>query len=73
MHLTSKFWNIFSLWIVLVFRQVEGIVAVSTAPEAPKKCTMERAYKMLGYNCVNLNLKDIPQYLKANVEVKYIK
>lgn len=34
-----------------------------------KACTMERAYKMVGYVCSNLNLKEIPQHLRSGLEV----
>lgn len=36
---------------------------------APKTCTMERVYKMVGYVCSNLNLKEIPQHLRSSLEV----
>lgn len=35
----------------------------------PKSCTMERVYKMVGYVCSNLNLKEIPQHLRSGLEV----
>lgn len=34
-----------------------------------KTCTMERVYKMIGYYCSNLNLKEIPQHLRSSLEV----
>lgn len=37
--------------------------------EQPKRCNMERAYKMLGYNCAKLDLRTIPQSLKSSTEV----
>ena len=39
--------------------------------EKPKKCSMERVHKLLGYNCAHLNLRDIPQGLKSKTEVSY--
>ncbi len=35
----------------------------------PKKCTLERVYKMDGYVCSNMNLKDVPQHLRSGFEV----
>lgn len=49
-----------------------GLVPVTTHEEmmnAPTTCTMERVYKMLGYVCTNLNLKEIPQHLRSSLEV----
>lgn len=34
-----------------------------------KTCTMEKANKLVGYDCSNLNLKDVPQHLRSSVEV----
>lgn len=38
----------------------------------PKTCTMERVYKMVGYVCSNLNLKEIPQNLRSGLEVSIL-
>lgn len=32
-----------------------------------KRCTLERYQKMIGYNCADLKLKEIPQNLKSNL------
>ncbi|EDO63949.1 AGAP006647-PA [Anopheles gambiae str. PEST] len=34
-----------------------------------QRCQLERTYKMVGYNCANLNLKEIPQTLKSSLEI----
>lgn len=39
--------------------------------KTPKKCFLERAFKMTGYNCAKIELKDVPKNLKTNVEVNY--
>ena len=37
--------------------------------DTPKHCVMDRAFKMVACDCANLNLKEIPQYLKDSIEV----
>jgi hypothetical protein len=37
--------------------------------QTPRRCVMERAHRMLGYNCARLELKDIPKSLKTSTEV----
>lgn len=39
----------------------------------PKKCTMERYEKLLGYVCSKLNLREVPQTLKSDFEVMFNK
>lgn len=36
------------------------------------KCEIERTYKMLGYDCVKLELKEVPKYLKSSTEVSLL-
>ncbi|KAJ6644258.1 Tsukushi, partial [Pseudolycoriella hygida] len=38
-------------------------------PNVQRSCTMERAYKMIGFVCTNLNLKEIPQHLRSSLEI----
>lgn len=45
---------------------VEETVVVKT------HCTMDRVYRLLGYDCSNMNLKEVPQHLKSSVEVIFI-
>lgn len=35
-------------------------------------CGIDRVYRMLGYDCSNMNLKDVPQNAKTSVEVNFI-
>lgn len=35
-----------------------------------KTCTLERVYRLIGYDCANMNLKEIPQHLKTSLEVR---
>lgn len=37
----------------------------------PKTCTMDRVFKMVGYDCTNMNLKEIPQHLRTNLQVSF--
>lgn len=42
------------------------------ALQVPSKyCIMERVKRMLAYNCSDLKLKEVPQYLKSGVEVRH--
>ncbi len=68
--------NQLSLWINFILSvmtmDVYGLTTDLAQMDKPTKCTLERSYKMIGYNCADLNLKDIPQYLKSNVEVSIL-
>lgn len=44
------------------------LITAKNEMERPERCYPEKVYKMAGYNCANINLKEIPQYLK-NMEV----
>lgn len=46
-----------------------GIATLATEMDKPQRCQQERTYKMVGYNCANLGLKQIPQILKSNLQV----
>lgn len=35
----------------------------------PKVCTLERISQMSGYVCVHMELREVPQHLKADIEV----
>lgn len=35
----------------------------------PKTCTLDRVYKMPSYDCSSMNLREIPQNLRSNIEV----
>lgn len=66
--------NQFSFWLsfIVIVASVDGLTTMISERDKPTKCTLERSYKMLGYNCANLDLKIIPQYLKTNVEVSIL-
>lgn len=36
----------------------------------PKTCSMDRVYKMIGYDCSDMRLNEVPQHLRTNVQVK---
>lgn len=44
-------------------------IALTSIPEKQNFCVKERVYKSIGYSCVNMELKEIPQKLKADFEV----
>lgn len=64
------------LWldVIVCIALIKTVFAVTTSIEAldskPKRCSLERIAKMMGYTCSDLNLKDIPQNLKTGIEVR---
>lgn len=44
------------------------LITAKNEMERPLRCYPEKVYKKSGYNCANINLKEIPQYMK-NMEV----
>uniref|UniRef100_U5EE05 Putative membrane glycoprotein lig-1 n=1 Tax=Corethrella appendiculata TaxID=1370023 RepID=U5EE05_9DIPT len=63
----------FQLNILLLLFIINETIGFATLPadlDKPKKCSFERTYKLTGYNCENLNLKEIPQTgLRTNFEI----
>lgn len=60
-------WIVFTL-IISSFKDTLGFID----PNKPRRCETERVKRMLGYVCTNLNLQDIPTYLKESTEVSYL-
>uniref|UniRef100_A0A182IJJ4 LRRCT domain-containing protein n=1 Tax=Anopheles atroparvus TaxID=41427 RepID=A0A182IJJ4_ANOAO len=54
---------------MLALSYATGFATLPTELERTQRCHLERTYKMIGYNCANLNLKEIPQWLKTNLEI----
>ncbi|XP_053674290.1 toll-like receptor 4 [Anopheles nili] len=54
---------------MLALSYANGFATLPTELDRPQRCQLERTYKMIGYNCANLNLKEIPQWLKSNLEI----
>lgn len=52
---------------------VAGLAADLPQKEEPVRkkthCVSERVYRHSGYDCSNMNLRDVPQNLKTSVEV----
>lgn len=48
---------------------VTSLGLINDETKVQKSCTVERVYKMVGYVCSNLNLKEIPQHLRSGLEV----
>lgn len=69
-----------ALWLsvpLILCNSIESIVGLAAdlppkdEPAAKKTfCTSERVYSLNGYDCSNMNLKDVPQKLKTGVEVR---
>uniref|UniRef100_A0A1Q3FP47 Putative leucine-rich repeat protein n=1 Tax=Culex tarsalis TaxID=7177 RepID=A0A1Q3FP47_CULTA len=55
--------------LTLTLSSVTGIATLATEMDKPQRCQLERTYKMVGYNCANLGLKQIPQTLKSNLQI----
>lgn len=62
--------------LVYIATVIVGVVTATTAlvpareeVVVPKSCTMERVFKMVGYDCADMNLKEVPQYLRTNLQV----
>ena len=55
---------------MLTLSYANGFATLPTELDrSQQRCQLERTYKMVGYNCANLNLKEIPQTLKSSLEV----
>ncbi|XP_077291268.1 tsukushi-A-like [Arctopsyche grandis] len=58
-------------WIILILVQFLRAKALVTTPGPPKyqRCVYERAFKMNGAYCKELNLHSVPSTLKSNIEI----
>uniref|UniRef100_A0A182K1S5 LRRCT domain-containing protein n=1 Tax=Anopheles christyi TaxID=43041 RepID=A0A182K1S5_9DIPT len=54
---------------MLTLSNGNGFATLPTELDRTQRCQLERTYKMIGYNCANLNLKEIPQTLKSSLEI----
>uniref|UniRef100_A0A182RDJ9 Leucine rich immune protein (Coil-less) n=1 Tax=Anopheles funestus TaxID=62324 RepID=A0A182RDJ9_ANOFN len=54
---------------MLTLSYANGFATLPTELDRTQRCQLERTYKMVGYNCANLNLKEIPQTLKSSLEI----
>lgn len=62
----------FATWVIfavlsIAFRATHGIADLN---KVSRFCVMERAHKMLGYNCAKLELRSVPTYIKSSTEVR---
>ncbi|XP_058119668.1 toll-like receptor 4 [Anopheles coustani] len=75
MHLTatdtgySAALAVTAIFMLALSSYADGFATLPTELERTQRCHLERTYKMIGYNCANLNLKEIPQWLKTNLEI----
>lgn len=60
---------VLSALVTLTLSYANGFATLPTDLNQRQHCIQERTYKMLGYNCANLNLNKIPQSLKSNLEI----
>ncbi|CRL03552.1 CLUMA_CG016392, isoform A [Clunio marinus] len=63
--------NQFSIWILfaVISLTTKSCLGLADLNKPPKYCIMERAHRMVGYNCAKLELRDVPKYLKSSTEV----
>lgn len=71
-----------AVWFLVPFvlcNFIDGTVGLAAdlppkeEPAAKKSfCVSERVYRMNGYDCSNMNLRDVPQNLKTGVEVRQL-
>lgn len=63
--------NQFTVWIFFAVLSITTnfCIGIADINRPPKHCIMERAHRMIGYNCAKLDLRDIPTYLKSSTEV----
>lgn len=66
--MTATIWNVALVQLTL-YCVAAASVALTNTPQTEKRCDMERAYNMIGFYCANRNLREVPQYLKSDVEV----
>lgn len=46
-----------------------GITTTIDQLDKPKRCTLERISRMMGYTCAGMNYNEIPKNLKTGIEV----
>lgn len=63
--------NQFAVWVFFAALSVvtKSSLGIADINRPVKYCIMERAHRMIGYNCAKLELRDIPTYLKTSTEV----
>lgn len=66
-------WLLVSLFVCNNINAIAGLAADLPQKEEPVRkksfCVSERVYRHSGYDCSNMNLRDVPQNLKTSVEV----
>lgn len=66
-------WLLVSLFMCNIINAISGLAADLPQKEEPVRkrsfCVAERVYRHSGYDCSNMNLRDVPQNLKTSVEV----
>lgn len=65
---------VFIVLIALIYasKYVDTAASIPAAEETVVKknhCVLERVYRMMGYDCTYMDLKEVPQNLRSNVEV----
>lgn len=58
------------LFLLVMITSASTIPSISLG-QAPKQCIAQRVEKMLTYNCLDLRLKEVPQYMSNGVEVSF--
>lgn len=62
-------WNVILIYLAATFCwEVHSQTSLAEV-EKPKRCVLQRVSKHLGYTCSNMDLKEVPQYLKSSMQV----
>uniref|UniRef100_A0A336LUZ4 CSON001690 protein n=1 Tax=Culicoides sonorensis TaxID=179676 RepID=A0A336LUZ4_CULSO len=65
-----KIINLITITILASFIHDTACISSTIAElERPKRCTMERLAKMMGYTCAGMNYNEVPKNLKTGIEV----
>lgn len=64
--------NKFATWLIFAVLSITSQTThgIADLNKVSKYCIMERAHKMLGYNCAKLELREVPTYIKSSTEVR---
>lgn len=67
---------VFIVLVSLIYasKYIDATVSIPAVEETviiKTHCNVDRVYRMLGYDCSNMNLKEVPQNLRTSVEVNW--
>lgn len=72
MNSNAVFWILLPLYLTSHINGITSLAALPAKEEIVVQktfCNADRVFRLFGYDCSNMNLKDVPQHLRASVEV----